>query len=308
MKIGISGGTGLIGSRLIQNLVARGHSILLFTSKDSLPVEWKGMPITLIPYRIPKGKDWEGIEAFVNLAGENLAGVFWTKNTKERIYKSRVEHTKNIVNSILESRKSHSKSLHTFIQASAVGYYGFFEKNFGIFDENSPKGEGFLSDLCQDWEDASKPLEKESIRLAIVRIGIVLDKKGGALSKLLPVFQSFVGGPIGKGTQGMSWIHFKDMIGILTFLLESKNVSGIFNACSPHPVSNEFFSKTFGEVLGRPAILKTPSLALQILFGEGAHILTKGQFVFPKKLLSFGYSFSFPELKPALLDLIQNES
>ncbi len=303
MLVGISGGTGLIGVRLVHALLKRGDSVRVFSRQKRVPEVLRFPGVEFVSSPIPKPFDWEGLDAFVNLAGESLAGVRWTEESKKKFWTSRVDHTSSIVNSFLSTNEQRDK-LKVFIQASAVGYYGSGHSTSSILDEGSPPcGDGYLSLLAKAWEEAILPL-KSSVRVAIVRIGIVLDPRGGALGKLIPVFKAFLGGPIASGEQGMSWIHYKDLVGIFLHILDRPELAGVFNGTSPNPVTNRVFSRTLAEVLNRPSFVWTPAFPLQVAFGEGAKVLTEGQFVYPRRTIESGYLFLFPELRPALQNLI----
>lgn len=301
MRVGISGGTGLIGKALLRALVARGDTVVLFSRQKNIPPDLEGLEVEFISHPIPKAQDWKGIDAMVNLAGENIAGVRWSDQAKKKFRSSRVDHTNQIVESMKESEIRPS----VFLSASAIGFYGSTDSKGPSFQEGAGVGDGFLAMLCQDWENAALAAEDLGVRVVIPRVGIVLDTKGGALAKLLPVFQYYMGGSIGTGQQGMSWIHIQDIVDGFLFLLDRKNLQGEFNLVSPQPVTNQVFAETLANVLNRPAKFWTPAFLIQTMFGEGASIITEGQIVEPKKLIESGYQFKYSDLKIALQSLLE---
>lgn len=305
MKIGISGGTGLIGRALGEALRKRGDTVVVFSRQSNPPKMYQTEGYEFVSRQIPLPEDIVALDGLVNLAGENLAGVRWTGSAKDRFRKSRVDHTKRIVASIQEAFIDSKPRLQTFVSASAVGYYGSYEETGTSFTEDSPPGDNFLAELSRDWEDAARPVEELGVRLAMPRIGVVLDPEGGALAKLIPVFKSFIGGAIGQGNQGMSWIHRDDMVAGILFLLDNPKARGACNFTSPNPVTNRRFSEVLGKVLGRPSGFPTPAFGIQILFGEGATVVTQGQMVLPKKMEELGYSFLHPDLEEALTNLLK---
>ncbi|MGJ4752553.1 TIGR01777 family oxidoreductase [Leptospira kmetyi] len=302
MKVGIAGGTGLIGSNLAKRLLELGHSVRIFSRSSNIPSNLRGQKnLEVVGGSFPKTKDLEGLDALVNLAGSLIAGVRWTDKVKEEIRSSRVDYTENLVSSFLKIVGTPPK---VFIQGSAVGYYGSYEKNTEEFSENSPLGSDFLASLCSDWEHGIEAIAKLPVRSIRVRTGIVLSKDGGALKSMLPSFRLGLGGPIGSGDQIFSWIHIDDAVNAILFALENSNVSGVVNLTAPNPVDNEKFTKTLGKVLRRPAFFRVPATALKILFEDGAEVLLKGQRVVPKKLQDNGYSFLYPNLEDALRALL----
>ncbi|MCC5813236.1 MAG: TIGR01777 family oxidoreductase [Leptospira sp.] len=302
MRVGICGGTGLIGWALTQALSDRGDKVSIFSRRKTPPnQDFLHPSINFISRSIPEPQDIDELDALINLTGENLAGVRWTDAAKKKFYTSRVTHTENIVDSIQNSKNK----LKVFISASAIGFYGSSEDTGSMFTEESPAGKGFLAELSVAWEKAAENLQEKSVRVVIPRIGIVLDPRGGALSKLLPIFRSFIGGPIGAGNQGMSWIHRDDLVRGFLFLLDSPQTQGRYNFTAPNPVTNRDFSKILGESLGRPHSMWTPVFAIRALFGEGATVVTEGQMVIPKKLLDEGFTFQFAELRSAFQDLLK---
>jgi uncharacterized protein (TIGR01777 family) len=230
-------------------------------------------------------------DVVVNLAGAPVASR-WTRARKAEIRRSRVDLTR----ALLERIAAFERVPQAFVSASAVGYYGtsFTE----TFVESSPPGDDFLARVCVEWEREANRASLLGIRVAIVRLGVVLGKDGGALKKMLLPFRFGLGGRLGSGRQWMSWVDIDDVVGI--FLLAIDSQSGVMNAVSPQPVINAEFTQVLANAVRRPAVLPVPTFALRLLFGEGAQILTGGQRVLPERTLEAGYRFRAPELAGAL--------
>ncbi|ABZ95096.1 Nucleoside-diphosphate sugar epimerase [Leptospira biflexa serovar Patoc strain 'Patoc 1 (Ames)'] len=302
MKIGILGGTGLIGKSLIQTAIQKGHRFRVFSRQTSLPKSLSSFPeIEFVTCLLPQSSDLENLDAIINLVGEPIAGVRWTEERKQLISTSRIEFTRGLVARI-QDLKNPPK---VFINASAVGYYGMSETIHQSYTETSPPGDDFLAKLCVDWENQTNPLLPLGIRTILLRTGIVLSPKGGALEKMIPPFLLGVGGSIASGTQGMSWIHILDFINATLHLMTSSTSQGAYNLVSPNPTSNAEFSKQLAKTLNRPNLFKVPTFAIQALFGEGSVVVTKGQYVVPERLLQSGYEFQFQNLNEALSNLLE---
>jgi uncharacterized protein (TIGR01777 family) len=302
MKIGILGGTGLIGKSLIQTAIQKGHRFRVFSRQTSLPKSLSSFPeIEFVTCLLPQSSDLENLDAIINLVGEPIAGVRWTEERKQLISTSRIEFTRGLVARI-QDLKNPPK---VFINASAVGYYGMSETIHQSYTETSPPGDDFLAKLCVDWENQTNPLVQLGIRTILLRTGIVLSPKGGALEKMIPPFLLGVGGSIASGTQGMSWIHILDFINATLHLMTSSTSLGAYNLVSPNPTSNAEFSKKLAKTLNRPNLFKVPTFAIQALFGEGSVVVTKGQYVVPERLLQSGYEFQFQNLNEALSNLLE---
>ncbi len=292
MKILISGASGLVGTHLIPTLTAQGHEVFKLVRKapkSADEIQWdaeKG-------FTDDEKAKLEGFDAVVHLAGENIAAESWSPAQKKRLRDSRVVGTRVLV----EALKDLKHPPKNFISASAEGFYG---RNTGdtILTEDSPKGVGFMADLCADWETESQKAECFA-RVVMLRIGIVITRDGGAVEKMLTPFKLGVGGVLGSGQQWMSWIAIADLIGVIHFVLEHE-VNGVINTTSPNPVTNYEFTKIFGKVLNRPTILPVPEFAIKLLFGEmGENLLLKGCRLKPKRLQEMGYEFKFPNLEDA---------
>ncbi len=326
MKIGICGGTGIIGKFLVQELIQKGHEVTIFTRRKDILLEFshfvssisemssqtnqskesqdlqKFGTIEIVPNSPPNAEEISGLDGVISLVGESILGARWSEQHKRNLRESRVEYTKKLVASI---EKTNFKPKF-FFSASAIGYYGMWEDGALEFSEDSSSGKDFLANLCVDWEKealAASPL----CRVIIGRIGVVLTTKGGALAQMLPAFKAFVGGQVASGKQIMSWIHIKDIARAILFLIENSEMKGVFNLTAPNPVNNAEFSKTLASVLKRPCIFQVPAFALGLLYGMGAEVVVKGQKVIPKKLIGSNFSFLFPNLKDALENLLQNK-
>ncbi len=296
MKIFITGGTGFVGRKLAPALMRSGHDVTILTraGKEEFPgVSWvKGDPTE-------KG-GWQdalsGHEAVINLAG---ASIFtrWTEEAKKIIRDSRILTTRNIVEAL---EKGKGKIL---FSTSAIGYYGFHGDE--ALSEEAPPGGDYLALLAKDWEEEAKAAERKGCRVVIPRFGIVLGEKGGALGQMIPLFRKYLGGPLGSGKQWFSWIHLVDLVRAYLFLLEHPEVSGPVNFTAPHPVRNKELSQWLGKILGRPAFLPAPGFMLRLVLGEFGSILLEGQKVIPQKLLQAGFEFQYPEIAPALRQVVQ---
>jgi uncharacterized protein (TIGR01777 family) len=243
-----------------------------------------------IPERI-----FESVAAVVHLAGEPVAQR-WTASVKKRIHDSRVLSTKLLAERMAAlPAAQHPK---VFLCASAIGFYGNDRPE--VVDETSATGVGFLADVVRDWEAATAPARDAGIRVVCARLGVVLAKSGGALAKMLPPFRLGMGGPIGAGTQQVSWIALPDVVEIMCWLLEQKNAAGPYNLVAPVPCTNRELATTLGRVLRRPAAVPMPALALRLLLGEMAEAVLGNLAVRPKKLQEAGYIWRFPAMEAAL--------
>lgn len=302
MKIAIVGGSGFIGRNLAKALHRAGEEVIIFSRKNSLPQELMGLAnIHLVSTSKPSAKDLEGVDALVNLAGESVVGEKWSDKRKEALRTSRVDFTRSIVEELAKVKVKPK----VFLQGSAIGFYGMHETGKPVFSEDAKSGEDFLAKLCVDWEEEANRVKEFGVRTVLIRTGIVLSPESGAMQQMLLPFKMFVGGPLGNGKQYMSWIHLADMIGAIQFLLANPKAEGAFNFTAPNPCSNEEFSTVLGKVMGRPSFMRVPSFPLIALYGEGAEVILKGQNVIPTKLTALNYQFQFPELKPALEDLLK---
>lgn len=281
-RIVVSGGSGYIGSALVKHLVARGDSVTVLTrgaARDGNP-----RSVTWDPYTVG---DWaralDGADAVVHLAGERAVGARYTEAVKRRIYDSRIVTTQNVVAALAQAASKPS----VFVSASAVGYYGNRPSTERV-DETAPPGDDFLARLCVDWEAASEKARDLGIRVVNPRIGIVFGPGDGPLRVMAMPFRFFVGGKLGSGEQGISWIHLDDAVRALTLCIDDETLPPKVNICSPNPASNSEISDAIAKVLGRPSWLTAPSFGLKLLFGEGAETILTGQFVVPGVLQRVG--------------------
>lgn len=298
MRILITGGTGFVGSSLIRHLRARGHEFVILTraaeaARNKLGqagdrfVAWDGrspLPATV----------FDGVEAVINLAGEGLASKRWTPMQKQRILDSRLELTRALVAGI----NDHGRQCRLLISASAIGYYPVNLEQ--ALDESTPPAEGFMADVCRLWEAETQALNP-GVRRVILRIGVVLGKGGGVIARLLPVFRTGFGGPVGNGLQIMSWIHLDDLVGIITHALDNQAMAGVYNAVAPNPVSNRQFSRALGQALHRPALVPVPAVALRGAMGEMAAVVLDSQNISSHKVeKEAGYRFRHPDIEQAV--------
>lgn len=298
MKIVVSGGTGFIGKALLGRLTQDNHQVVLLTRNPSAAIKSLGETVTIAQWDGKSVGKWvdhlNEAHGVVNLAGEPVVGKRWSDDQKERILKSRVEATRVLASAMAQSPKKPS----VFVNASAVGYYGHVEE--GDVPESHPKGRGFLSDVAEQWEREALTTERYGVRVVVLRIGIVLEKDGGALSKMIPPFQLFMGGPLGSGRQWVPWVHRDDLVDIILFALGNPSLKGSVNATAPHPVTMKEFCASLGKVMGRPSWAPVPAFMLRLLLGESSELLLTGQRAVPKKLEGSGYSFRYTDLKEAL--------
>ena len=289
MKITITGASGLIGSRLVDRLRARGDEVATLSRDPSSPgaVRW-------LPEQEPApAAALSGTDAVIHLAGENVAQR-WSDGAKRRIRSSRELGTRNLVAGI-EAADPRPRVL---VSSSAVGYYG--PHGDEELDERTPAGGDFLAQVCVIWEREAQRAADLGLRVVNVRTGVVLDQGGGALAKMLPFFKLGVGGPVAGGGQYMPWIHVDDVVGIYLAALDGEAWEGPVNASAPEPVTNKTFSRALGRALHRPAFAHVPGLAVKVLYGEMAEIFTKGQRVIPRRAQEHGYAFAHPDLDEAL--------
>ncbi len=301
MKIVVTGGTGFIGKSLVRRLKEKGHSVIVLTRQVKL--EKKSKDVRTLRWDGKNSGGWvhevEGVDAFINLAGESIQGR-WNNEKKENILSSRLDSTRCIVQAI----RLMEKKPHVLIHASAVGYYGDVPE--GEVTESSPKGSGFLADVCAQWEQEALKAQDLGVRTVIFRLGVVLSKRGGALKKMLPPFRFFLGGPLGNGTPWFPWVSRRDVRRALLFALEKPELSGPVNLVAPQSVTMNEFSTVLGRVLGRPSSLRVPAWMCKILFGEMSQVMLEGQKVVPKKLLDAGFRFRFPTLYEALASTLSH--
>jgi hypothetical protein len=304
MRIIITGATGFIGAPLCSALKNAGHRVTVLTRSRDAAEKSLGAGYELVEWQPPTSGEWEaaigGAEGVINLAGENIGASRWTKKRKQVIIGSRLAATGAIVNAIGKA-KNKPKVL---VNASAVGFYGPRGDEEVTEQSQSSAGSDFLAQTVQQWENEAKKAEAYGTRVVLLRNGIVLEKDGGALARMLLPFRLFIGGPIGSGRQWMSWIHRDDVMGLILFALQNGNARGVINATAPNPVTMQEFCMTLGKAMHRPSWLPAPGFALKILLGEMSMLVLTGQKVLPKQAEKLGYKFQYPELGAALRAIV----
>jgi len=292
MKVLVTGASGLIGTALRKSFAAKGWEMLSATRhqpKSENEVQWS------IEEGFTDLSKLEGVDAVVHLAGESVNGLRWTDEKKKAIRDSRVLGTRNLV-AALGKLKDRPKVL---VSSSAIGFYG--ERGDEEITESSASGVGFLADVSKEWESEARRAEDAGIRTVLLRTGIVLSKDGGALGTMLLPFKLGVGGVVGSGKQWMSWISLDDHVRAIEFVIEHDSIRGAVNSASPHPVTNEEFTKVMGDVLYRPTFLPLPEFVVSMALGEmGDELLLTSTKIVPKRLEDAGFKFEYPELKAAL--------
>lgn len=294
----ITGATGLIGSRLTELLLQKGHQVSHLGRKSV------SSSIPSFLWDVEKGtldvNALTGIDTIIHLAGAGIADKPWTKKRKEEILKSRTRSTQLL---LAELRKK-NLSVKSFISASAVGYYGFEEGDV-ICTEQSAPGNDFLARVTRSWEEEVDKLNELNLRVAKVRIGVVLSEKGGALKPMLLPIKYFVGSPLGSGKQYMSWIHIDDLCNMFIHLVENEQLVGVYNGVGPNPVNNAEFTEAIARVLKRPLLLPAvPAFILNVLLGEMATLITQGCKASSEKIQQSGFTFQYPQLLAALENLL----
>jgi uncharacterized protein (TIGR01777 family) len=310
LKTLITGGTGFIGQHLVGALRNLGVEVtLLSRGGPGGSAAENGSPAAearLVTWNPEAEGPWfqavEGQDVVFHLAGSQAVGVRWTEREKQRIRSSRVTTTRLLVNA-LERARTRPRVL---VSASAVGYYGAQPADRTLTEED-PHGEGFLAEVCVEWEAAARAAEALGVRVVNARFGIVLGRDGGALREMVAPFRMFVGGPIGDGTQVVSWVHVTDAAAALIALGENSLVSGAANITAPEAVTQADLARAIGQQLGRPSWLPVPKAALALRFGEGAEPLVTGQRVRPRVLEEIGFRWQFPTLRAALAEALAGD-
>ena len=303
MRALVTGATGFVGRRLLAKL---DRPVVLSRSAAKANQQLAAFRVTAFDWEPsagpPPAAAFEGVDTIFHLAGDPVAEGRWNEQKKARIRDSRVLGTRNLIATL----RSLPTKPNTLISASAVGYYGPCGDR--ELDESAPPGSSsdFLADVCSQWEREAEAARELGIRVVLVRIGVVIGEKGGALAKMLTPFSLGLGSPLGKGDQYMPWIHIDDLVEMMLFAAREPNVNGPLNGVAPRPVTNREFTKTLGRVLNRPTFMPAlPPIALKIMFGEFGKILLDSQRAVPKAARSAGFTFRFPDLEPALRDVLK---
>jgi uncharacterized protein (TIGR01777 family) len=278
MNIAITGASGFVGSRLTDRLRSEGHSVKAISLRNNLNPD-----------------DLAEMTAVVHLAGEPVAQR-WSSEVRRKILESRQEGTRKLVKALQPSPPN------VLVSASAIGYYG--ERGDETLTEQSAPGTGFLCDVAKIWEDEALKAADFGVRVARLRIGMVLGPGGGALQKMLLPFRLGLGARLGNGRQWVSWIHREDLVSLICFVIREKTLRGALNATSPNPVTNAEFTKALGTALHRPAIFAAPRFALKLLYGDMAEVILESQRVLPEATLAAGFEFEYPDLQGALLEIL----
>ena len=303
MNVVVIGGTGFIGRALCLSLSRKGHRVTVLTRTGRTASRLFGSSVTTVEWNGHDPGVWEecleGSDAVINLAGAPIADARWTAPRKRFLTDSRVHLTRRLVEAL-----SHRAAKPTvLINASGIGYYGASDDR--VLNEGAPSGRGFLADLCIAWEEEARRAAEFGTRVVLLRSGMVLERDGGALPKMLLPFRLYVGGPIMPGTQWVSWIHRSDHLGLIEWALTTPTVSGPINAVAPQPERMQAFCAILGRVLRRPSWIPVPKTVLSIALGELGTVMTTGQRVSPQKALAGGYIFQYPALEPALQAILK---
>lgn len=298
MKILMTGATGFVGSYLVPELEREGHRLVVLSREPEKAKAKLGAVHQYFSWDYTQGTPpkecFEGVDAIIHLMGEGIAEKRWSERQKKIILDSRVKSSELIA---AAANKHLEKPLKVFVSASAVGFYDL--NGDATVTEDTPRGHGFLAEVCGAWEDAARKLTATE-RHVIFRIGVVFGHSGGALAKMLLPFKMGVGGILGTGKQFMNWVHVQDLVGMIVASVGNARFSGVYNAVSPHNATNFEFTKTLGKVLHRPTILPAPAFALKMALGEMSDLLLKGQHIKPKRLMDLGFEFKFANLTQAL--------
>ena len=301
MKIAIAGGTGFVGTALIRELIKGQHELYILTRH---PEEFRNQAhLSYIGWLYKEAtpeNELKDIDIFINLAGESLNSGRWTPERKRRIVESRITATREM-NRILTALP---KKVSVVINASAIGFYGTSKQQ--TFSEASASiGDDFLARTVKLWEKEALNSSSYSNRVILARFGMILDKQSGALPMMVLPYKLITGGTIGSGSQWVSWIHIEDVVRGIMFCMSHSEISGPVNFTAPHPIQMKEFGQTIGSIIHRPHWLPVPEFVLKTILGEMSILVVKGQRVLPTQLLNQQFSFSFPELKQALINIIQ---
>lgn len=303
MKILLTGATGFIGHQLVR-VLSHENKLTILTRSPAAAHHQLGAEHQYLG-NLTSLANFNEFDAVINLAGEPIANKRWSEKQKQLICQSRWQMTSRIAELI----KASDNPPQVLISASAIGIYGQqgtqpIDESYLLTSVDERATNDFPLRVCSHWEELALSVQSDNTRVCIIRTGLVLGLSGGALAKMLLPFKLGLGGPIGTGQQGMSWIHQDDHINLIVFLLNQKKCQGIFNATAPRPVSNSTFSKLLGQALSRPAFIPMPTIILKLLLGDMSDLLTQGQYVLPTRAEAAGFTFTYPELAQAFAALI----
>jgi len=298
MKILLTGGTGFVGSALSQRLLEMGHEVTVIGSSSRCRLNAHPQ-LTYVSADTTRPGDWQERvaeqDALINLTGRSIFNL-WTENYKKAMYDSRILTTRNLVAALPATTEA------VLLSTSAAGFYG--DGGETEKTETSGPGTDFLAQVCRDWEAEANKASSKGARVVLMRFGVVLGKGGGAIATMKTPFQFGLGGPIGSGQQWFPWIHLDDLVGAILFLLSAEECRGPFNFTAPQPVRQKEFARQLGAALHRPAFLPTPALVMKLALGEFGRSLLQGQKVMPRALTESGYLFTYPDLQPALREIV----
>ena len=301
MHVVVAGATGFLGRPLCGVLLRRGHTVNAVSREPHIATRQLPAAVECVDWLGGLAGAMRNADAIVNLAGESLAAKRWTPEFKKLLRNSRVESTRKLV----DAMRASGRSRQTLVSASAVGYYG--DTGNSIVTEGSPAGNRFLAELCDAWESEARKAERLGARVALPRMGPVLSAEGGMLERMLLPFKLGLGGPIGSGTQWLSWIHHADAISMIAWMVENDEVQGPVNVTAPEPVTMAAFARELARTVHRPALLKAPAFALRLALGEFAESVLTGQRVMPKEAQRLGFKWAYPTIEGALRNLIGKE-
>ncbi len=295
MNVLIAGGSGFLGLALTKSLLLDGHKVFILTRGSSV-IEG----VQAVHWDAKTTSGWGSLvnqmDVIIHLAGRTLASWPWTASTKRDFHDSRILPGLALAKAVLEA--THRPSL--FIQASGINHYGLQGE---LADESTPPGTDFLAQLTVEWEAATKSVEELGVRRFVIRSAVVLAKDGGLLSLMALPIKLFAGGPLGSGKHAMPWIHIKDWVGGVRYLIENETAHGVYNLIAPTPISNAEFNRTLASIIHRPYWFPTPAYLLRIILGEMSVLIVAGRFAQPKRLIQSGYRFQFDGAREALSDL-----
>ena len=298
MNVLITGGSGFVGVYLSKYFIAKGDRVVAIGTSTGHPLTGKDN-FEYISADTTKEGQWQNrvkhVDAVINLTGRNIF-KYWTQSYKKQILESRILTTRRLVEAMDESRSM------VFFSTSAIGYYG--DRGDVLLKEDTTAGNDFLASVCEDWENEALKAETKGARVVIMRFGVILGKGGGALSKMIPAYKFFAGGPMASGEQWFPWLHIEDLMAAIEFIYENNTMEGPFNFCSPHAVRNKEFAKTLGRVLKRPAFMPAPAFAIKLIMGEMGGALLSSQKGVPERLQKAGFQFQYPDLERALSDIV----
>lgn len=303
MKFLVTGATGFVGQRVVKQLTDGGDQVVVLTRNIAKGALYFGNKCQYFLWSdtstLPPKEAFDGVDVIINLMGEGIADKRWDEKQKKKIYDSRIVATNNLIEVI----KDLPKKPQALISASAVGIYG--NRGDEEISEGSSTADDFLARICKDWEQSAYKAKDFGLRTAIIRIGVVIGKNGGALKKMLPIFKLGAGGPVGSGKQFMSWIHVDDIASMFVRAGKDTSFEGVFNGTAPYPATSKDFAKELGKVLHRPAFAPAPSIALKLVFGEMSQVLLDGQKVLPVKFKEKKFNYKYPTLEMALTESIR---